>query len=488
VRDRRRGLAALAAIVLLAAACSTGGGKGVDVSAMLRDARTTTTKAGGAIAAAGGSPARVAGGPRQGGAGHTGSAAAGPGEPAGASPGSTGGAGELPPASAPSTGGTVRIGIHYSEDLQAAYAAFGAKGAEPDPVEAIQKVVDWINGHGGMGGHQVEPLFHGSDPLDGSFDALAQKACEDFAERGAAAVVSGAVLPTIVTPDCLSKRGIPLVWNYHYLLDEPAWQRYRANLYMPFSMTAERLGPAYVDGLAAGKWFDRAKVGIVRYDNPQHERFSRAILRPALAARDVNVVEEVALSQPPSAAAAGDTGAQIANAIVRLRRAGATHVLFVPSGGAVPFIFMNEAEGQGYRPRYAMTTLDIPYFVNDQATPSQLHGALAVGWSPASDVYREQEPPSPPRQLCYQLTDSRASQRFCDGLFFLKQAFDAAGRTDPDSLRTAVEGLGTGFDPVFSLRTSFRPGRHDGASVSRLVAFDDGCECFNYTGGLRPVP
>ena len=389
----------------------------------------------------------------------------------------------------PITASTISIGIHVSEDLQAAYAALGASGAEGDVRPAIDKVVAWINEHGGLGGRKVLPNYHGSDALNGSFDSQAAEACAHFTEdHHVFAVVSGAVLPSLNLPDCLAKKQTPLVWNYHYLLDQSVWDQYRPYLYMPFAMSAERLGNVYADELVAAGYFDKgARVGIVRYDNPQHQRFSTALLRPRLAQHGIQVVEEIAVRQPPTAASAGDTAAQLSNGILRLRAASVSHVLFVPSGGAVPFVFMSEAEGQGYRPRYGMNTLDIPYFVSDQAPASQLSRALAIGWSPASDTHREQQPLSPPRKLCYDLTNSQQAQRFCDGLFFLKAAIDRAPVSDAASLRAAVEGLGNAFDPVFTFATRFGPGRHDGASAIRVVAYDTGCECFQYTGPVKPV-
>ena len=78
--------------------------------------------------------------------------------------------------------GTVKIGLHISANLQAAYAAFGAKNAGGDITPQLMAVVDWINAHGGMHGRKVEPIFHASDPLNGSFDAEAQDEEADQAD------------------------------------------------------------------------------------------------------------------------------------------------------------------------------------------------------------------------------------------------------------------------------------------------------------------
>jgi hypothetical protein len=258
---------------------------------------------------------------------------------------------------------------------------------------------------------------------------------------------------------------------------------------MPFSVNASRMG-FYIDQLAANNYFaPSAKVAIVRYDVPEHARLVNQVLRPRLTAHNVNVVDEVAVSRPPAATGAADTANQLSSAILRMRAENVTHVLFVPTGGAVPFIFMSEAEGQGFRPRYAMNTLDIPYFVADQASSNQLHGALAIGWSPGSDTHHEQDPTpvTPNRALCYSITKTNDATRYCDGLFFLKAAMDRATEFSAAGLRASVEGLGSSFDPVFSLQDKFGPNLHDGASAVRLVAYDDACSCFAYKGPLVPI-
>lgn len=481
--------------LLLAGACSSTTREGVGVRSSGNTANTATDVAIGDRAPTEGGPAPatgeaavdpVTGAPTRAGTGGR-SAAAISGRTAGGAAGGPANQTTRAPGVAP--GGELKIGIHVSEDLQAAYAAFGAQGAEGDIRPAIEKVIAWINERGGFGGRKVLPVFHGSDALNGSFDSQAQAACARFTEDDPVfAVVSGAVLPTANLPDCMAKKRTPLVWNYHYLVDRPMWERYLPYLYMPFSISGDRLATVYADELVAAGFFSAgARAAIIRYDNPQHTRFATTQLRPRLQQRGVNVVEDIAMRQPPSAAAAGDTAAQIGNAILRLRGSQVSHVVFVPSGGAVPFIFMNEAESQGYRPRYGMNSLDIPYFVSDQAPTAQLAGAIAIGWSPASDTRREQQPLSGPRDLCYQLTNSQTAQRFCDGLFFLKAALDRHPATDAAGLQVAVEGLGGAFDPVFSLGTHFSPGRHDGASAIRVVAYDSRCQCFQYTGAVKPI-
>jgi len=479
-------------LALVAASC-TSRGRDVNVPALLRAGGHATTASGEALS--GGPDTSVAGGNvGSGGGSGVGGVSSGGGTGVGSTQGATaaGQAAEKREAgtTATATGGTVKVGLHISANLQAAYAAFGAKNAGGDITPALQAVVDWMNAHGGLHGRKIVPVFHASDPLNGTFDSEAQAACSDFADdKHVFAVVSGAVLPTTVTPDCLSKKHVPIIWDYHFLVDGAMWAQWMPYLYMPFSVNAERMG-FYVDQLADNGYFSAgAKVALVRYDVPEHAHLSNQVLRPRLTAHHVNVVDEIAVSRPPSAAAAADTVNQLSSAILRFRSEGVDHVMFIPTGGAVPFIFMSEAQGQGYRPRYAMNSLDIPYFVGDQASADQLHGAVAIGWSPGSDTHHEQDPTpaSPNRALCYSITKTNDAYRYCDGLFFLKAAMDRATTFDATGLRQAVESMGSSFDPVFSLQDTFAPNRHDGASAVRLVSYDDACSCFKYTGPLTPI-
>src|SRR5262245_22786817 len=273
-------LAPVVVLAVVAAAC-TSRGRDVNVPALLRaGGKATSSPSGEALAS--GADSSVEGGvsDASGGTSGAGGTSSGGGRtgvtgPGGQSTGTSSLANEKRSTAtgSGSSGGTVKIGIHMSANLQAAYAAFGAKNAGGDITPQLNAVVDWINAHGGMHGRKVVPVFHASDPLNGTFDSEAQAACSDFADdKHVFAVVSGAVLPTPVTPDCLSKKLVPIVWDYHFLVDGTGWSQWMPYLYMPFSVSGDRMG-FYVDQLAANGYFNPgAKVAIVRYDVPEHAR------------------------------------------------------------------------------------------------------------------------------------------------------------------------------------------------------------------------
>jgi ABC-type branched-subunit amino acid transport system substrate-binding protein len=495
VNRRVRPLVAVASVALLAAACSsTSHGRANSSTRASSAAATRATTTSGSAASAGGAPA----GPLGAGVGSTSSpssSGAGP-RSASSQPGAGIGAGDAAGPADLGAGGHITVGIQFSTDLSAAFAAFGANGVKPAQTNArptVTALVDWINTHGGVGGRKVDAVLHETDPTRGTFDEQAQEACADFTEdHKVDVVVSGSITPSTNVVDCLSGRGVPVVWEYQFLVDQATFDRHPATLYQPFSINGDRLR-VYVDSLVAQGFFgSNPKIGLLRYDTPLHQSFSDRVIKPALAAHHLAVAQEIAIRAPSSAAAAGDTAAQLSNAVLRFRSAGVDHLLFAPSGGAVPFIFGPLAQSQGYHPRYALNSLDIPRFVAENLPPGQLHGALGVGWTPAGDLFDNDLPGrnDAAEATCFAITHDHSdfAVRFCDGLFFLKQAYlGARGLKAPDLL-AAVDKLGVAFDSPYTFATRFGAGHHDAAAAVRTIAYDDGCRCFRYEGPLVPVP
>ena len=391
-------------------------------------------------------------------------------------------------------GGRITIGVHFSTDLTAVFTAFGAEPPPSDAHPVVLAIIDWINKNGGIAGRTVDAVVHETNPTRGDFDTQAQEACADFTEdHKVSFVVGGAIMPSVNLADCLAKRNVPLVWEYQYLLDQATFDKYASLLYQPFSIVGDRLR-IYVDGLFAQGFFDKgARIGLLRYDTPLHKKFADKVVKPALAAHNLRLTEEIAVRSPASAGGASDTATQLSNAVLRLRSANVDHLLFVPTGAAMPFVFGPVAESQGYHARSGLNSLDIPRFLAQNLPAAQLRNALVVGWTPAADVTSSVDLPNKTdaaESLCFKLTHDHTdfSVRFCDGLFFLKTALEGVSGTTPADLRAAVDRLGTRFDSPYTFSTRHGNGRHDGAAAWRLLAYNDGCQCFRYRGPLMPVP
>jgi hypothetical protein len=408
----------------------------------------------------------------------------------GASAGATGAAG--PGAPTAPTGGTIKIGIEYpGGDPSGLASAFGVNiltgGA--DWKTFIQPVVDEINRQGGIAGRRVEAVYHATDASRGSFAAQAQSVCSHFTEDEHVFAAVGFVLdPSEIS--CFRSHSTPFVGQAVTLADDQTYAANRGWYYQPSQVRAERLIPGLLEGLAQQGFFTSGtKIGLLRLDDPVSARFEDR-LEAALAARHASVVADAVLSSPPSASDAGSLFSQAANAILRFRDAGVTHVLPVPSASAIPFVFMNQAEAQGYRPTWALTSLDVPAFLAPNAPKAQLHGAVGVGWLNSSDIHFTEVPKgvNANEDLCYRLTKRNGDEakRYCDGLFFLRDAMAHAPQVSPAGLLAGVEALGSSFLSPWSGPTRFGPQRYDGAATVRPLHYLDPCGCFRYTG--RPIP
>jgi hypothetical protein len=459
-------------LVLLAfVACSSTNAERTDVSARSSDAPT----AGSSLAADGSSPTADAG------RGATASRAS---TPATGAAGATDAAapGATVPVKAP-TGGTLKLGVHLSANAAAA-STFGVRLPAHSP-EKVDAIVKWINTHGGIAGRRVVPAYHTTDPLQGTFDQQAQQACTHLTQdENVTFAISAAQVYRDSLPACFAANETPFVWDVFYPTQRnvvPA-----TYLYRPAQPHTDRLG-FVIDGLVNHGFFRNARIGIVRYDSAKAKAISDGVLKPGLKRHRLGVVSEFAVREPDSAAQASDTAAAASSGVLRFRQQRITHVIFVPSGGAIPLLYLAAAESQGYRPKYAFSSLDAPYFVRDSVPRAQLEGAAGVGWAPVVDLgpeRREAQMFSSGSRLCVGIAGKagygpeEAPITYCNMLFFLKAALDGVSDVSTAGLASAVVQA-TGFDTSLTYGARFARGRHDGTAKARVFVYTDD---WNYVG------
>ncbi|MBV8959746.1 MAG: hypothetical protein JO054_13945 [Actinobacteria bacterium] len=416
--------------------------------------------------------------------------------------GSTGGTGSNGTGTGGRTASTTKanlpplvVGIHDS-DAGAAFSQYGVKGGPSgDQGPWINEVVNWINANGGMGGRKLQLVTHVTQSINGTFDQQAEEACVDFTEdHHVSVVVGGALVPTMSLADCLARHKTPLVWNYDFMVDRASYARYADYLYMPSMVQLERLG-AWIDTVADAGFFDKGTVGIVRYDEPLAKHLDDDVLRPRLAARGVQVKDEAAFRGATGAASAADLSAQSNSTVLRFQSEGINRVILEPTAAVMPLLFFTAAQAQNYHARYTYTSYDVPEFQSENNGASQLAGSMAYGWVPAGDIkYAQDTSPNNAVKRCVAITHDATPtgngsiRRYCDGLLFLKFAFDHGADPSVAGMRRVIESLGTSYESAWTFTTDMSPQRHDGASVAKLVLYDTGCSCYRYSGPARPIP
>jgi len=473
-------LAAVAVVLVsIVAACGTGGGEPLDVRALIAGAPSRPASGAGSLDDA----SDVA----TGGLGAEGTSTA-------ASPGAAGAAGAHGADAGGITGsgpsaGTVEIGVRYVTGADQLVNLLGAQGfSVPDTKAMAQAMIDDINARGGLAGLQIVPVWHAYDASDPAGTATQeQTACSFFTEDHHVPVVVSPIFSSEVLQTCLAERGVVLVdENYGFFDMALAPDTY----FVPGYPDPVRAAGALVDDLVARGFFgDTPRIGITMKDSPDRNRVAQGI-EAALARHGLKVADEIRYTS--------DHPEAIGSGILRFRATGVSHVFVLDIGGLESGVLMQAAEIQGYRPKYALDTRNSLDYLRKNVPVAQLHGAAGLGWFPASDVGRGPgAEPGEPEARCadvmraagVELRDSgndRIAYATCDVFLALAAGANRGGAVDAGAIRAGIESLGA-FRPTGTFASRFGPGRHDGTTHARRIAFDDGCACFRYAGDLVAI-
>ena len=437
--------------------------------------------------------AGVAGAPRTGtrGAGD-GTPATGP-APAGEPVASTG----RIPANGPGVSDDeIEIGIETLTNVGAAYAAIGYEGAIPtdqDIRNVAAAIAEAVNRRGGLAGRQMVPVLHFSDITNGTHDSRGQVACSFFTEDHPVFAVVAQGNHGDAFSSCLAQRRVPLIDDANSLpLDDADLARLAPYVWAPDKLGLSRFG-AYIDTLAAGRFFDPgSRVGLLRYDTANQERTRDEVIVPALARHGLELADEFAFSPAQSVSDLSIAAAQATNAAVRFRGSDIDRVIFLPSAGVITTVFPVAAEDQQYRPRYGISTAELPTNMATNSPPGQLEDALLVGWSTSADRGSDFVNEGNPlwvfcRDVMRERGTLEAGAYGCGPYFFLQEALARATHASPEGIRAGADLLGRTPWSTRGYATNIRPQRYDGTGAVLLHVFDDACTCFEPAGRVTEI-
>jgi ABC-type branched-subunit amino acid transport system substrate-binding protein len=428
------------------------------------------------------------------------------------SSGSTGAAGPVPAGgtAAGTTSGrrgpgvtdkTVTLGFQYVDVGTGTGAVLGEDVSLGDPQAQAKAVQKWINENGGMGGKKLELVYYGAPYANYVNNPQAEynKICTYFTEDHKVLGVA-VYVPDETLARCLARRDVISVAN-GYSLDRKVYDDLSAHYYSPGSMSQDRGAQVGVAGLHGAGFFKDAKIGLLRYDTAVYKR-AEVTLKRALATKGLAVAETFQVSASDTSTATRDAGA----AVLKFRQEGVTHVMALDNSGGILFAFMNAAENQGYRPFYGLTTNNAPNGLRELAPAKQLEKATAVSWwwgDVGNDAgnKKHQTPPALPSSLnlCLKIMQDAgvdlsgraatgSATITCDQLLFLKTLTDRSGAPHSADMRVAADALGSSYSSPITYASSFGPGRHDAARVTRLIRYDAACTCFRYAGPGPTAP
>lgn len=394
----------------------------------------------------------------------------------------------------------INIGFQLVVDTEAGFKAVGAGAVAPDEKAIAERMIGWVNKHGGLAGRKVKPIFHTTEILQGTWASQAEATCSTFTEDNKViAAITSATGGSDALWACTSKKNTPLVERNSWLWDDQYYTGRPNMLYTPPRMSPDRWIGHWIAGLKNIGFFKGAKLGLARFDGEPFDRLNTKRLKPALAKAGITLTHEAVLTAPPSVASFGNMGGEISNAIAQMRSKGVTHVIFLQNAGILPFFWMPAADAQKWYPKYGLSTADIPLTLTGLAPQSQLENAVGVSWMPPIDVYLDGDDPARQKRekVCHDILDGDPgfhNGTMCDAVLFLKFALDRATALSPSGLATEVKQMGTTYQSAMTVSSEIQGGPYyDGAAAVRYFGWKDFCEevdgqkygCFKFTTGPR---
>jgi ABC-type branched-subunit amino acid transport system substrate-binding protein len=385
------------------------------------------------------------------------------------------------------------VGITYVQGADQALAALGASKISLGDTKAVfQTMVDWINKTGGLAGRQVVPVWFAYQAT-GDPETQHQAACAAFTQDSHVLFATGITLAFGPSGDtlvpCLAQHGA--MWIGVPTGDDQFWSTYHQTLYSPDAVSETRELATLVDSSAAQGFFGSpARIGLIQIDRPEIGRAVDQGLKPALARHGLSLAQVSIVPSDNSFPAA------VSSSVLKFASAGITNVMFAAPGGGGPDYFMTTAQSQHYKPRYALSSWDVPAVVQSLAPAAQLQGTVGQGYSPIVDVNAASDPGQTASQAClnvYKAAQADTTNRLtvatmylaCDVFSLGRLGLSRAATYDPSGFEHAVDAIGTGFAPAGTFSSRFGPGPHDAASSYRWLAFAADCSCFRYASGLH---
>lgn len=376
----------------------------------------------------------------------------------------------------------INVGFQLVVDTEAGFKAVGAGAVAPDETAIANTMIDWVNKHGGIAGRKVNPIFHTTEVLNGTWASQAEATCRTFTEdRKVVSAITSATGGSDALWACTSRKGTPLVERNMWLWADSYYEARPDMLYTPARMSPDRWIGHWLRGLKAINFFKGAKVGLARFDGEPFDRLNATKLKPALKSLGVALTHEAILTTPPSVAGFGNLGGEISNAIVQMRSKGVTHVIFLQNAGILPFFWLPEADAQKWYPQYGLSTADIPLTLTGLSPQTQLENGQGVSWTPPLDVVLQNDDPqrAAREKVCYDIYKNDPGFHdgtMCDAVLFLKFALDRARAITPAGLAAAVRAMSNMYQSPMTVESYMNGGKYyDSASAVRYFDWKTKC-------------
>lgn len=396
------------------------------------------------------------------------------------------------------TASTVKLGVEYiSTASLAAFAnAAGVKAVgQVDELAAYQAVVAAVNRAGGVAGGRKLVIVARQRSAAESTDQAAQATCAAFTQDNRVLAANTALVEDSPIVDCLAQHGVLSIGaGYPEAGSQGDFKRFGGRYVAPGTADTISASKAYVDSLVQQHFLTPSStIGLLWFGFNDLAAARAEGLLPALKAHGLSVKSDFEATYDGNPASLGSVATEMQSAVLKFRTAGVDRVLTLDEQGTLEYLFMTNAQQQGYHPLYGLASWSDTEFLRANAPAAQLQGSTGIGWLPAYDLSVSQQPSDASRQRCNAVmkaanmppvqaqTDALIEYGACDTVFYLADLLNRARELTPAGLAAAASALGE--RPSYAgFGNSYSADKFWGASTYRNLAYGADCGCFNYSG------
>ncbi len=406
----------------------------------------------------------------------------------------------LRPTAGPADRSPLKLGLLYV-DNDAAGSAGVDNGNTLTPKRVLEALVASTNARGGLSGRRLVPTYAVVRSSSSDYATDLQAACASFTQDARVGLVLSFLgFESEQFSSCLTKAGVVQVNGSYGLGDDTSIAAERTTV-SPVGVGTDRRVRSTVERLAGAGHLSRGdRIGVLVEGCPFNTRAVSRTLGPTARRLGLTLSSTRTTSCFGSVGDLGRLASEAQAAVLDFASRGVDRVLFVSAvEGNLLLFFATSAESQGYRPRYALSSLALPNVIAANVPQRQLVGAQGLGWLPSTDADGPLSP-TPQTAACVALLKARGlavvsrldayiAYSSCDTFSLTGRVLDEGGSASPDRFLPAVSALGTGFRGATTVdgATDFRSGRTDGAARGRVFAWTTSCSCFRYRGGAVPL-
>jgi ABC-type branched-subunit amino acid transport system substrate-binding protein len=418
----------------------------------------------------------------------------------GPSTGTTAPTGPLPTSSAiPSRPNTrpLTVGILNTGSNAALAAGFGKKGSTATWEGSDEALIRYFNKHGGIAGRQIKAVAYTVEATSTSYSTEVQAACSRFTQDYKVDVV----LTTVGTgsfeslESCLSKARIVNLEAFDQGSTDAATFAKYPTLFTVGSPNVDSAITATLRGLTGTGYLSKKnKIGLLveacPYNIRAYERSYAPLIKKlgySVSRRDLQCVN--------GAADLGSFAQQVSTAVLPFRSEGIDRVSFISDFESLGVLaFSDQAQSQGWKPGYALTSAAHTGAYQPQLSQPQLPQMVGVGNLPNVDLTSRGTPTGTVARCRSILAsegitgsapaDYSIMDTACDIWWLLEDGLiKSRGHTDDLALVPALNALGGAHRSASVLggTTVYDAAHRDGWPLSAVYAYQAACTCFRYT-------